>query len=187
MLPRQMALDCCSLVPLRMTGNLHLYCLGVNSAVVNAYIMSHTFFNSGDPIVRLVLLSRNLLIWGKLHNDLSLISYVGGRHSNKMEQRWLRTGLVPEDMPIEGSAEQCELFFGSERDIRSRRDSLLVQPIATLVVRSQYTKLYPSRDEKHTVSSLFQREMTSRTQTHRKPIPTRFARRSPQEGSEAIS
>ena len=45
--------------------------------------------------------------------------------------RVTRTGLIPENMPVEGSAKQSELFFGFERNIRSRGDSFLVQPAAT--------------------------------------------------------
>ena len=43
-----------------------------------------------------------------------------------------RTSLVPEGMPIKAPTKQSELFLGFEREIRSRRDSLLVQPVATL-------------------------------------------------------
>jgi len=45
--------------------------------------------------------------------------------------KMLRTSLIPEDVPVEGSTKQRKLFLGSERKIRSRRDSLLVQPAAT--------------------------------------------------------
>lgn len=99
----------------------------------------------------------------------------------------LLTGLIPEDMPIKGPTKQSELFLGFESKIRSRRDGLLVQPAATLELDLN-TQIGPSRrQKKRTVSSLSQCEMTSRTRSHQKPIPTRFARRSLQGGSEAIS
>ena len=47
--------------------------------------MGDTFFDSCDAIVRLAPLSRNLLIWGKFHNDLCLISYMEGQYCNNME------------------------------------------------------------------------------------------------------
>jgi len=65
-----------------MIGNLHLGRASVKSAAGNTHVLKYTFFNSRDPIVRLALLSRDLLIWGKLHNDLSLIPYAEGQHSN---------------------------------------------------------------------------------------------------------
>jgi len=46
--------------------------------------------------------------------------------------RMSRTGLVPEDVPIKGPTKQGELFLGFESKIGSRRNSLLVQPAATL-------------------------------------------------------
>ena len=98
----------------------------------------------------------------------------------------LRASLIPEDMPIKGPTEQGELVLGFECKVRSRRNSLLVQPAATLG-SDPNTRSDPSQEQKPTVSSLSQREMTSRTRSHRKPIPTRFARRYPRGGSEAIS
>ena len=57
----------------------------VNSMAGDAHVLGHTFFDGCDPIVRLALLGRNLLIWRKLHNDLSLIPYVEGQYDNNME------------------------------------------------------------------------------------------------------
>ena len=51
---------------------------------------------------------------------------VGGQYGDCMGRGTLHTGLIPEDVPVEGSAKKCELFLGFERNVRSRRDSLLV-------------------------------------------------------------
>lgn len=48
--------------------------------------MGDTFFDGCNPIVRLALLAGNLLIWGKFHNNLSLIPYVEGQYGNNMEE-----------------------------------------------------------------------------------------------------
>jgi len=51
---------------------------------------------------------------------------VGGQDEDGTGQGILHTGLIPEDVPVEGTAKECELFLGFERNVRSRRDSLLV-------------------------------------------------------------
>ena len=55
----------------------------------------------------------------------------GGSTCGSRGVRETHTGLIPEDVPIEGPTKESELFFGFERNIRSRRDSFLVQPAAT--------------------------------------------------------
>lgn len=77
---RQMVSGCCSLETWRTRGNPRLCCARVNSIAQGTRALKHTFFDSCDPTVRLALLSRDLLIWGKLHNCLSLGPYVQSQH-----------------------------------------------------------------------------------------------------------
>lgn len=72
----------------------------VNSMAGDAHVLGHTFFDGCDPIVRLALLSRNLLIRRKLQNDLSLVPYTEGRYGYGTEWKYYTPALSLKICPL---------------------------------------------------------------------------------------